>query len=303
MTCASRAFLAFATASVLLFGCGSASSAAVTTARPVAPASARAADDLAALSDEFDNPNSLAAWTELSAAEGSQNWIEQIDIGKTNPGELYLTPYVSGWFADWRGVYLFKEVQGDFDVTTRIAVTGRSSPVPDKSYSLAGLMARAPRATRIADWQPGKENWLFITTGYGDPSKGVGKPQFETKTTFNSESKLRLTPSQTGWVELRMIRLGSRFFTFHRFGPGPWEVGDFYVRPDLPATLQLGLNAYTDWGPVEAQDPRTFNTNPARLRGDLVVRDDYIRFRRPNLTLKNPSPTGVDVQGAINTTA
>ena len=76
------------------------------TARPMptaspAPAAGAAEDldpahDLAALSDEFDDPRSLASWKELAQVEGFPNWIEQLDVNATSPGELYLVPRQSG---------------------------------------------------------------------------------------------------------------------------------------------------------------------------------------------------------------
>ena len=256
-----------------------------------APASTAAAeivklppsDDIASFSDEFDDASSLASWRDHSTVEGWPSQVDQLDVDTTTPGALHLVPLTSAWFADFRGVFLFKEITGDFIVTTRIKATGKQSDVPTRDYSFAGLMVRAPRDVTMETWQPNAENWLFITTGYGE--RAQGKPQLEVKTTRNSASELRLLPSRTGWVELRVVRVGSRFVTLSRFEGEEWTIRARYQRADLPETVQVGLNAYTDWQAVHI-DAAEFNrtllkggdTNP-----DLIVSSDYVRFRRPEV--------------------
>ena len=247
---------------------------------PSWPAAAAAPSDLSALSDEFGDAASLSRWSELSATEGNTNWVRSVDIGTTVPGQLTLVPWVCGWFGDWRGVFYSKDVTGDFDVTTRLVVTGVASEVPVKTFSLAGLMARQAQPGGVAAWTPNRENWLFITAGFGD-NRHPGVQQVETKTTRNSESRLELTPVSPGPVELRLVRQGDRFSSYYRTSGQDWQLGQRYVRSDLGATLQVGLAAYTDWEPVGAQDPKAFNTGPLLMPGDLVVHSDYVRYRRP----------------------
>jgi hypothetical protein len=196
-----------------------------------------------------------------------------------------IMPYTSGWYADFRGVFLFKEVTGDFIATTRIRATGRERDVPRSSFSLAGVMARAPRAVTPDTWEEGQENWVFITTGYGDGE--IGQPQLETKTTMNSSSILHLDPSRADWVTLRVMRIGEKFIMLYRFEGEGWKVSDIYTRPDMPATLQVGVNAYTDWLPIRTR----YETNPGSFnkivikggdsRPDLIAEFDYVHFARP----------------------
>ena len=252
-------------------------------------------DDLAALSDNFGDPATLADWTELSAVEGNTNWVETLDIATTQPGELYVVPYASGWFEDWRGVFLHKSVTGDFDATMKLKVSGKHTEVPELLYSFAGLMARAPRVGGIEAWEPKKENWLFITTGFSEPANGPLVPHLESKTTKDSVSDLRITRSQTGWLELRVLRLGAHFYTLYRFEGEPWYFSRKYERADLPDTLQVGLTAYTNWEAVNVdkyKDPgdasgapqaEAFLVDPEVSPGDLVVRVDYVHFARPRL--------------------
>ncbi len=267
-------------------------------------------DDLAALGDNFGDPATLAEWTELSAAEGNTNWVETLDIATSQPGELYLVPYASGWFEDWRGVFLHKNVTGDFDATMKIKVSGKNAEVPELLYSFAGLMARAPRGGGIEAWEPKKENWLFITTGFSEPANGPLVPHLESKTTKDSVSDLRIIRSQTGWLELRVVRLGAHFYTLYRFEGEPWYFSRKYERADLPDTLQVGLTAYTNWGAVNVdkyKDPGDSSSAPQAGRflvdpevspGDLVVRVDYVHFARPRLpeALRAKADAGVSLE-------
>jgi hypothetical protein len=110
-------------------------------------------------------------------------------------GELRLEPYTSGWYEDFHAPFLFREVTGDFVVTARLRADGLDGGVPGVPWSLAGLMVRAPRGVTPATWRPGGEGWLFLTTGVAD---APGRPVFETKTTLDSRSTLRLHPARAG---------------------------------------------------------------------------------------------------------
>jgi hypothetical protein len=242
------------------------------------PASA----DLADLSDEFGDPASLARWRQYHEVEEWPNMLRRIDIGDTSPGHLYLEPATSGWYADWHAPFMFKEVAGDFDATVRLSASGLRGGLPSRTWSLTGLMVRAPRAITSRTWTPGGENWVFITTGIGAEA---GQPAIETKTTVNSASRLRLAPACAGWIELRVVRVGAEFTLSSRCGDGGWTVRERFSRPDLPGRVQVGLVAYTDWDHIEPRygnDPHGFNT-----RGvpdgtpDLAVRVDWVRFSRP----------------------
>ncbi|MBL8233438.1 MAG: hypothetical protein JNL98_33385 [Bryobacterales bacterium] len=85
----------------------------------------------------------------------------------------------------------------------------------------------------------------MLTTGSADRP---GSQQFEAKTTYRSVSTLRSYPAPEGWVELKIVRLRELFTLFHRpRQDSEWVLLDQWVRPDLPATVQAGLIAYTDW--------------------------------------------------------
>ena len=265
----------------------------------------RPTGSLDSLSDEFAGAASLARWTRFDTAGGWPDVFRRLEVD-TAAGTLVVEPWTSGWYADFHGAYLSQRVEGDFDVTVRLQATGLATPVPTRNWSLAGLMVREPRPVTPATWTPGGENWLFLTTGTGDRPE----PMFETKSTVNSRSNLKLRPAKAGWVELRIVRLRDAFVLLRRLeGQTAWTVQERFLRRDLPPTLEVGLAAYTDWDSAERfwRDPRAFNTTRITDgRPDLRVTVDWIRFRRPALaegfwpeTLTDYSVSNDDVARAL----
>lgn len=234
------------------------------------------------LSDEFDGAASLERWTSHGAAEGWREMIRTVAVDAG--GVLRMEPTVSGWYADFRGPFLYQEVTGDFVATTRVRARGTGSDLPATTWSLAGLMVREPRATTAANWEPRAENWLFATTGIAGQA---GQPVIETKTTVNGRSALNLHPVPAGWMELRIVRVRADFLVFARAeGAAEWTLQERFYRPDLPRTLQVGVNAYSGWDLVPElwNDPAAFNrTVIADRPTDLAAEFDYVRFDRPRL--------------------
>ena len=171
-----------------------------------------AADDIAHLSDEFDTPSTLANWQRVFQVEGwGFDQLEQWDINQSHPGRMTMTPYTSSWFQEWRGVQAYKQVTGDFVVTTDVEPTGRSgSGPPNRQYSLSGIMVRTPRnniTNGRADWTPNGENYIFLSMG---AASQPGTAQFEVKTTINSSSNLEITPGGSR-ARIQIARIGSAF--------------------------------------------------------------------------------------------
>jgi YVTN family beta-propeller protein len=289
-------------------------------------------DDLAPLSDEFDDPDTLTNWLRNETVEGwGGSKLEQWDIATTTPGHMRLMPYASSWYEDFTGAYAYKEVTGDFVLTTRLDVTNRAGTGrPNSDFSLAGLMVRTPRGLTNAapqpaanpavmlpwpppgegqpnhyttPWLPDTENYIFLSFGFGN--SGMTSPDgnnpnrwhYEVKTTTNGVSTLyprtHGVPENEPVAMLQMVRRGSTFLLLRRHGEGPWVVENRFERPDLPATVQIGMTTYTDWNTVSAgwdfshpQIPfhqnRIVNTggNP-----DLIADVDFVRIRRPDPSL------------------
>jgi hypothetical protein len=291
-----------ATLLVLLAGCGGSSTGPLAVASPTAtsagsvcasyakpstatpPAGAPASDDLTALGDEFSEAATMANWRDLDTIEGWANRTERADINQTAQGALYLLPYSSVWYNDLSGIFLYKPVSGDFMVTARLRVSGRQTDTPTSVDSLAGLMARAPDS---GPWQSGHENWVLVDSGHGSSASPL--PQIETKTTVDSDSELQLQPSVADWVYLRLVRVGPVMALLSHAEAMPWQLNACYVRPDLPAELQVGVNAFTDWSSIpQALVSNTFAYHQTQLHGpdyhpDLIARVDYVRFQRPRV--------------------
>ena len=100
------------------------------------------AADLSSLNDEFDEQSDLKAWKYFHEVEG---WPNRIDSIKVDNGSLLIAPKVSAWVADLQGVFLFKNITGDFVVTTRVYVNDKNQEKSQNDWALAGLMARTPK--------------------------------------------------------------------------------------------------------------------------------------------------------------
>jgi hypothetical protein len=239
-------------------------------------------DDLAVLNDEFDGPALAADWRLFHESYGWPNKIRAMDVGRTEPGALHLAPHHSAWVRDLNAPFLFRSVEGDFDMRARVRVRGLNGAVPGGTWSLGGLMARVPNDVTAATWRPRAENWHFITTGVGHEA---GRVMTETKGTYNSYSSLRLRPYQSGWVELRLVRVGMALFALARpDGGGPWQVRDRFYRMENSRVMQAGLIAYTH-SPDIPQGPDDTERSNREVRRDAAVDMamdvDWIRFSRP----------------------
>ena len=243
----------------------------------LALASHAQADDISALSTDFDTPQALAAWSEHAPEGFTPKWEEP----RIEDGRLVLEPRSSGWFEDNQAGHLYHEIAGDFIATTRIEVTGTTADLPQTSFSLAGLFVRAPRDVSAATWTPGQENWLFFSVGTAAPA---GEPHYEVKTTTNSLSTLKILPAQSGPVDLRIARHGELFTLLARPEGSDWAVVDQIIRPDMPHILNVGLTAYSDYDSVAPIYPdfQRYNTQGVvEDNADLIAYVDSFTLRRP----------------------
>ena len=248
--------------------------------------------DLAALSDEFTGSQLSPEWRRFETLYGWPDKLKALDVGTTTPGALHLQPYDSAWVRDRNASFLFKEVTGDFDVRARLRVRGADGPIPGGTWSLGGLMVRMPNPNRADAWEPRRENWHFLTTGVGHVP---GQVMTETKSTYNSSSHLKLRPFVSGWVELRLVRVGNAIFALARPDGGDWEVRDRFYRMDAPPATQVGLIAYTS-----SDDEKDVRDNheienlrvKADLRVDMFMDVDWVRFSRP-ITAKSTAEARV----------
>lgn len=234
--------------------------------------------DIARLSDEFDQPGTLAEWQRVNKVEkANADQLKRIAID-AKAGKLTLEPHASVWYRDYRGVLVFKPVTGDFIATTKLAVRGKAGGAPQSQFSLAGIMIRTPRDVTPQTWRPGGENYTFLSLGAADRP---GTYQFEVKTTVNSDSQLQISPGAPE-AELRSARIGQAIIMLKRLPGQPWQIHRRYHRADMPATLQVGLTCYTDWPTCQKVAPAQHNRTVIKDgHPDLIAEVDYFRFRRP----------------------
>jgi len=146
------------------------------------------------------------------------------------------------WFNADKGVLFYRDVTGDFRATATVRTSKASDPAAppgqDGTVQLAGLMAR----TEVP-----AENYVFIVSGSIGNSTGL-----ETKTTESSHSiSIQRGLPTGGDAELRLCRIGSTFFLWWRHvdTDEDWTHMSTLDRKDLPKTLQVGANIYTDGVP------------------------------------------------------
>lgn len=157
------------------------------------------------------------------------------------------------WFMNERGVLVYKPVSGNFKITAEVHAAKNSDPSQppegDGTVQLGGLMVR--------NGTGGLENYVFIVLG--DDGNGLS---IETKNTVDSFSKYNGPSWDSGEAELRVCKFGSTFNLYKRHigGNETWMLAKSFDRPDLPDTLQVGANIYTDNVP------------------DLRVRFDHLRI-------------------------
>lgn len=256
----------------------------------------RVQDDLHSLSDEFDDAATLKQWSRIYQTEKTNaDQLEKYDIAKTRPGWMVMMPYTSTWYRDYRGVLVYKLVKGDFVVTSNIRVARRGGDgAPRSNYSLAGLMIRSPRDVTPQTWQPGGENYIFLSLGSANQA---GTFQFEVKTTLNSRSTLTVNDAGTPTALIQIARIGNDFILLKKTPEGNWNIHQRYRRTDMPQELQVGLTVYTDYATASRLQPAQQNRQVIKNgRPDLVAGFDFVHFNRPQVptqlagkTFSNPN--------------
>jgi hypothetical protein len=262
-----------------------------------------------ALSDEFEDPASVDRWQRIWFNERwGRDPLQQVDVAQTRAGWLTLVPHTSSWYEDHVGELFYREIEGDFVVSTLIEARSRDGlgapgsmqgGANDSEYSLVGLMLRAPRreleSTGAAAWQPGFERYVFYSFGSANVA---GSYQTEVKTTraaiggeTHSVSVLQIDSVAVDRIELRLARIGPHVIALRRAGGG-WQVHRRYLRDDLPSRLQAGVTCYTDWAvagtyPYLEQNQtlitHAFNDPGTPADPDLRAQLDYLRFATPNV--------------------
>jgi hypothetical protein len=248
------------------------------------PGADLAGSPLSALDDEFDNPATLASWSDAFPSRH-----DLLDIGASRAGFLTLQPAPNAfnhWYSDSQGPYLYKQVTGNFVVETSLRIGRRSDMTlaPQGQFNAAGFVVRSPASS-----SPGGQRWVMYNLGMQD-----GALARESKSTVAnpggaSLSSLYLNDAPAGatTVRLRVCRVGNVMRFHYRFPADAGWTAEPYAagstrnqgngagtvscisgnvlacdRADLPATLDVGIIVGTWSAPLEA-------------RGEF----DYVRFR------------------------
>jgi hypothetical protein len=215
---------------------------AVRTAGPSIPADATSELGSAVPTDLAPGASEAPTPSGPTAVAGFDGWqtINPQAVRVSKDGDELVLELIGPalWFHASRGVLFHTDVTGDFRVTATVRTTKASDPASppgaDGTIQLAGLMAR----TEVP-----AENYVFVVTGSIGMSTGV-----ETKTTTSSNSIYVQRGVGGGATDLRLCRAGPTFrLAFRPAGTSdPWQPLSTFERPDLPATLQVGANIYTD---------------------------------------------------------
>jgi hypothetical protein len=143
------------------------------------------------------------------------------------------------WLNEDKGVLFYRDVTGDFRATATVRTSKASDlavpPGQDGTVQLAGLMAR----TEVP-----AENSVFIVSGSIGLSTGL-----ETKTTTSGRSIWVQRGQPTGGdAELKVCRIGFSFVLLWRHVDSDegWTLMSTFERRDMPQTLQVGANIYSD---------------------------------------------------------
>lgn len=178
--------------------------------------------------DEFDGSALSPAWT-----------VFRPDLADVvvSGGALSLTPHAGDlWYQASQGVLVYKLVTGDFKATATVHARRASNPdlPPNQFADVGGLMARSPGGSA--------ENYVLGVVGYAE----MNQLAVEHKSTTNSKSVYGET-AFTADAELRLCRTGATFTIYYRHpGDTGWPMSVAPItRSDLPATLQVGMVAYT----------------------------------------------------------
>lgn len=239
--------------------------------------------------DEFSSSSTLVNWNNINDTEGwNITQLENYNIGDTVAGSLFILPNTETWFAEYRGSYLYKEIAGDFILTTEVTMSARDGvSLPATTFSLAGIMIREPldypNQDPSIDWSPNSQNYIFMAVGRANENR----LSFEIKNTCNSRSCIRVVDADDSTVKMRLIRRGDEIVVMSQYGNDPWiiqnrynrnevQVGDFgscgqLCNTPFPDTVQIGFVTYTDWPKVSSYTTAFHNSNT--LHPDSLTSD------------------------------
>lgn len=215
-------------------------------ASPATPTPVTATETASPAPSAVPTETPTPAPVELSSLPGFEDWsvldAPAVEIAAEDGALILMLKHRALWFMNQRGVLAYKAVEGDFKITAEV-YTAKSSdpgqpPGGNGTVQLGGLMAR--------NGTGGQENYVFIVVG--DDGNGLS---VETKNTTDSFSEYAGPEWDTSAAILQICRVGQTFNLYKRHvdRDEPWILAAAFERPDLPESLQVGLNVYSDSTP------------------------------------------------------
>ncbi len=152
----------------------------------------------------INNNNGLV---KQSAVEGWQYRNRNLFVAYQGRDTVTLIPIMRGRWEDGEtGGMLYKEMEGDFIVESKINLSKQSDPAtfPDRGFQQAGIMIRCARE--------GKENYFLLSIGTG----GNPNPKLFLNHTVENKTKTIVDKVNTmnGWLKIE-IR-GNKLLTYYR---------------------------------------------------------------------------------------
>lgn len=165
---------------------------------------------------------------------------------KTNTGSTLQLDLKANalWYNTSESAHVYRMVTGNFTLTATVSAVKRTNnaQATECTVCLGGLMARNPNAS------PEDQDYVHLVSGVTPGGHGA-----EIKSTTNSNSvyqptgqnQLPFTDAQTSH-SLKIVRAGNTFTLSKKStADSDWVLLGEYNRPDLPATLAVGVNIYT----------------------------------------------------------
>ncbi|MFN0077039.1 MAG: Ig-like domain-containing protein [Prosthecobacter sp.] len=267
-------------------------------------------DPLASTGDEFSDAATLTTWQRLDQTEG---WgANKLTTHEISSGRMRLIPSVSGFYQDYVGPYVFRNVTGDFIATVQMDVSRRNGAAgrPSSNFSIGGLMLRRPKTITNAgaspggDWTAGAENSIAFNFGTADPVAQPNANQWQcvVSNTTNSVSNFYTStqgiPLSENTVTMQIVRVGSTIVLLRQHPGGQWITEQRYTRADFPATLQIGLGTATNFTAIAGLTPFNHNrTAPAGGTPDVVLDAEWFRLSTPSAALTTTVLNALPVTG------
>ncbi|MBS1597661.1 MAG: carboxypeptidase-like regulatory domain-containing protein [Bacteroidetes bacterium] len=173
------------------------------------------------------------------AIGGWQYMNQNLFMTSLQQDTIILIPLMKSlWEEDQTGSMIFKNMEGDFTIESKIDITKMSdgSQMPDKGFQQAGIIVRNP--------DDKKENYLILSMGTG----GNSNPKIFFKKTIDNKTRTVVSKkdSTRGW--LRIDKKGTKIDAFYKNDKNAdWEKTGELEIGWLKGKLQLGLMVFANF--------------------------------------------------------